>query len=524
MKKAFFIWLIFTLFALNAQEKSANSIYVILDGSGSMWQKLTDGEFKISAAKRVLSDFMQRDFEGFELAFRAYGHRRKGDCRDSELVIPFGESNAVIPKLKSFLKTVNPTGKTPISYSLRAALKDFGDRTGEIILISDGIETCDEDPCELVRLWREKNVQIKVHVVGLGLDKKSKNAMRCISEAAGTDYYDAGSADELAAGLKKIHERAVSAAFKLRGFDAAGNSMSIEGFLSQNGEEKFKVTSNGRNLIDSGKYQLTAGVMTRNGSLYQPMTDSVQIAETGETTKDVTVAVPPSVKSRFSDAGEKQRGSNITAYQNGKEVFKFRWIDEVYLDEGEYEFRAKPNPENELSVTETFAAGDHKEIVFEMVHTVQVYIKMIAAGSGAWFRQNYELWQNGEKKYRVHAHNGAQVLPGIYDLHLPHDISPYVHKGLEITNENEQTFEITVPVGHVTFIYQTVDGQRDKDKRCFVGREGSRKTKYHNAGQQYPLTPGKYYVNGWPKKMNYERVVFEVKEGVDIEVVMRANE
>ncbi len=513
------------IFSVFAGEKPAEAIYVILDGSGSMWQKLADGEFKIAAAKRVLNEFMQRDFEGFEMAFRAYGHRRKGDCRDSELIIPFGKSNAVIPKLTSFLKTVNPTGKTPISYSLRAALKDFGDRKGEIILISDGIETCDEDPCELVRLWREKNVQIKVHVVGLGLDEKSKNAMRCISDAAGTDYYDAGSATELAEGLKKIQERAVSAAFKLRGFDAEGNSMGIEGVLSQNGKEKFEVTSNGRFRIDSGKYQLTAGVRTRNGSLYKPVTDSVQIAESGETIKDVTVAVPPSVKAKFTDDDEKQRGSQVTAYQNGKEVFHFRWIDEVYLDEGEYEFRAKPNQENELSVTETFAAGDHKTIEFKMVHTVYVYFKLLASGSGIQYRHHCGLWQNGEKKYRVHSGNGARgVLPGTYDLHLESDLTPYIKENVVITEEDKQNFEIIVPSGHVTFIYQNADGSRDKDKRVFLGRGTDRQQITTQSGKKIALIPGTYNAVGWRKKRGYEKVVFEINAGEEKEVVLRAKQ
>ena len=57
----------------------------------------------------------------------------------------------------------------------------MGERPGEIILISDGIETCDEDPCELVRSWAEKDIAIKVHVVGLGLDEKERTAMQCIA-------------------------------------------------------------------------------------------------------------------------------------------------------------------------------------------------------------------------------------------------------------------------------------------------------------------------------------------------------
>ena len=121
-------------------------------------------------------------------------------------------------------------------------------------------------------------------------------------------------------------------------------------------------------------------------------------------------------------------------------------------------------------MTEAFAAGDHKELVFKMVHTVKVKIKMVALGSGTWFRENYELWQEGEEKYRVHMINGARVLPGIYDLHLTNKLTPYVEPGIVVTAEDEQSFEITLPFVHVTVIYNTADDTRDTDNRCFVGR------------------------------------------------------
>lgn len=504
-----------------AQEKS-DAIYIIFDASGSMWQKLADGAFKIDVAKQVLQDFVAGDFAGYELAFRAYGHRSKGDCRDSELIIQFGAPEKAVAKLKGFMGSVNPMGKTPISFSLREALKDFGDRRGEIILISDGEETCDDDPCTLVRAWNEQQVKIKVHVVGLGLDEKSKAAMECISTAAGTEYRDAGSASELAEGLKKIQQQTAWAGFNLDGVDEKGQRIRVQGNLSRAGKELFKVSDNGYNRVEAGEYTLTAGVMTKNGHLYKPVTQTVRVAEKGETRVKVQVVTPPSVKAKFSEEGEQQRGALITAYQNGREVFKFRGIDEAYVDEGTYEFRAKPNAENELSVTETFAAGDRKEILFQMTHTVRATFKMQASGSGIWFRENYELWQSGDMKYKVHVANGALVLPGTYELRLPNELTPYAKPGIIITGDNEQHFDITVPVGHVTVIYQKADGTRDKDDHCFIGRGPTQKGVFKNAGQKVPLTPGTYNVAGWTQKGNYERVVFEVKEGDDKEVILRA--
>ncbi len=529
-----------------SQEDPSGSIYIILDSSGSMWGELPDKSRKVETAKKVLKEYVAGDFEGYELAFRVYGHRKKGDCLDSELLIPFGEPDQVISELTQSIDSIKPLGKTPITYSLQEALKDFGDRQGEIILISDGIETCDADPCELVREWREKDVKIKVHVVGLGLDEKSKAAMQCISDAAGTEYHDASSASELSEGLTKIKEEAAlverkkepktHAALIIIGVDSLGNKIRVEGTVSREGEDSIEVSSNGRNIIKGGDYNLEVGVLTRNGNLYKPVTKPITVADSGETKIEIVIEVPPSVKAKFLDGDKVQRGSQIYAYQDGKkkEVFKFRPQDEVYIDEGTYEFRSKPNEENDLSVTESFKAGDSKELVFNMVHTVHVYIKMVASGTGELYRENYELWKNGKKEYLVHMSNGARVLPGTYDLILPNRLFWYTKEDVSISEEDEQEIDVTVPTGYITFVYHNADGTRDKDDRVFVtsvSLENGTVPRYSkgifkNGGEKIPFLPGKYSVGGWAHKSSkgdgtYPDVEFEVNDGDDKEVIIK---
>ncbi len=509
-----------------------DAVYLIFDASGSMWGELPDKSRKVTVAKQVLQDFVAGDFAGYDLALRVYGHRREGDCRDSQLVVPFGPPEQAVGQVQAFMQGLNPLGKTPISYSLRQALEDFGARGGEIILISDGIETCDEDPCALVRAWREKDIPIRMHVVGLGLDEQAKTAMQCIAEAAGTEYRDAADAATLAEGLQKIQEetkaapppRAVTTGFFLKGRDAEGRAMRVAGTLSRDGKELFEVVSHRRNQVESGAYTLTAGVPTANGTLYQPVTKQVEARPEGETTVEVEVAVPPSVYAVFKDPKAPQRGSLVSAFQQGKEAFKFRWIDTVYVEPGTYEFRARPNADNDLSVTAAVAPGERKAIVFEMARTVVVTIKMLASGSGQWFRQNYELWQDGEKKYGVHLSNGARARPGTYDLHLPSELTPYVHAGLVVTDEDKQHYDITVPAGHVTVHYLKADGTRDKEDRIWFARleEGKRPREVINgSGKQIALTPGRYRLKGWSHKGTYDLVEFDVQEGDDKVVVLR---
>ena len=135
-----------------AQEAgSRRPLYIIFDGSNSMWGELPDASRKIEVAKEVFRDLDASLFRNRDVALRIYGHRRAGDCSDSELAVPFGAAEDALSTMADRIDGVTPRGKTPITRSLQAAQEDFGDREGDILLISDGIETCDPDPCDLVQ-------------------------------------------------------------------------------------------------------------------------------------------------------------------------------------------------------------------------------------------------------------------------------------------------------------------------------------------------------------------------------------
>jgi hypothetical protein len=502
-------------------QASPSGIYIIFDGSGSMWGQLEDESYKIHVAKSVLQEFVSRDFPGRELALRAYGHRRERDCDDTELVVPFSPPATAADRFRAFLQRINPLGRTPITKSLRAALQDFGEREGEIILISDGIETCNDDPCALMNEWRSKNVAVRVHVVGFGVEEKEKAALQCIADAAGTEYHDAQTAESLAGGLSSIYAQSITSGFRLIGRDPAGNTVRVEGRLAAN-SKAFDVRSHARNQVDAGEYELVAGIRTANGSLYQPITTRASVSEEGETVLEVEVPRPPTVHARFMDTAGDQRGSLVYAFQDGAEVFRFRWIDTVFADPGDYEFRTAPNADNRLSVTATIAAGEQKEIVFRLARTVQATFRMEASESGIWFRENYELWQNGELAYKVHVSNGARVLPGTYDLRLPNRLGTYVKEGLVITDDDAQRFTVTVPVGHVTFVYLKPDGSRDSEDRVFVSTATGAERVFKRSGERHPLIPGTYTVMGWSRKGEYDVVTFDVALGKDKEIVLQA--
>ena len=160
-------------------------ILFLVDGSGSMlgnWE----GTSRMGAAKRLLSDLVDslRENTQVELALRVYGHqyhRRLQNCQDTKLEVGFRRDNhdAIISKLK----VIQPQGTTPISYSLQELQKDFPDDASFrniVIIITDGLESCDGDPCEVSRSLQKKQIFLRPFVIGLGMNKSFDEQFNCL--------------------------------------------------------------------------------------------------------------------------------------------------------------------------------------------------------------------------------------------------------------------------------------------------------------------------------------------------------
>ncbi|MEP7171077.1 MAG: VWA domain-containing protein, partial [Bacteroidota bacterium] len=172
------------------QPKPLTRILFLFDDSQSMmvkWQSNT----KFEIAKKLLSemvDSLQR-VDNLELALRVYGHTKRfppQDCDDTRLEVPFGRMNSF--QIKKKLNQIQPSGTTPIAASLQECGKDFPEDPSRniIILITDGIEECNGDPCAVSYALQKKGIVLKPFVIGLGITKDFAKTFECV----GT-YYDA---------------------------------------------------------------------------------------------------------------------------------------------------------------------------------------------------------------------------------------------------------------------------------------------------------------------------------------------
>ncbi len=171
----------------------------VFDDSFSMFGDWHSGK-KIEIAKKLMSEFLDSLYNStspdLEIALRCYGHQFSlwpgpVNCEDSKLEVPFGPVLVSVPKMKKVINSLTPTGTTPIAYSLGRSAFDFpADKNSRnvIILITDGIEECNGDPCAVSLELQKKGVMIKPFVIGIGLDVKFADAFKCVGR-----YYDASS-------------------------------------------------------------------------------------------------------------------------------------------------------------------------------------------------------------------------------------------------------------------------------------------------------------------------------------------
>jgi hypothetical protein len=195
--------------AASAPEESASpgNLMFILDASGSMWGQV-EGTAKIVIAKEVLTDLIQGLPDDAVVGLVTYGHRRKGDCDDVEELIPLGPLNK--QEMIAQVQKLNPKGKTPISRSVRLTaerIKHLEDET-TIILVSDGKETCDPDPCGLVKELKASGIKFIMHVIGFDVTEEEKQELECMALEGGGQYYTAGNAKDFQLAAQEVVKKA----------------------------------------------------------------------------------------------------------------------------------------------------------------------------------------------------------------------------------------------------------------------------------------------------------------------------
>ncbi len=192
-----------------ASDAVAGRAMIVLDGSGSMWAPV-NGRARIEVAREALGELLKGWDPKVEVGLMSYGHRRKNDCSDIEVLAPAGKVDAA--KLTAIAQRIVPQGMTPLSAAVKQAAESlkYTEQRATVILISDGIETCRADPCALGAELKKLGVEFKAHVIGFAVQRQDEGGLRCLAAATGGKYYTAGDAAQLREALRSAGQEAAA--------------------------------------------------------------------------------------------------------------------------------------------------------------------------------------------------------------------------------------------------------------------------------------------------------------------------
>ncbi|MEP4769219.1 MAG: VWA domain-containing protein [Roseibium sp.] len=202
------IALFFFAFHLNAHSLSAQTpndrAIIVFDASGSMWGQI-DGKSKIEIARETLDRFVGALPQDLQLGMIAYGHNRKGDCSDIETMVNIGPASTTGQSIAQSVRRISPKGKTPLTEAVRTAAEQlrYTEDKASVILVTDGVETCNANPCALADQLEQIGVDFTAHVIAFDLSDEEGKQVACLAENTGGLYLKAGNADELTAALNK---------------------------------------------------------------------------------------------------------------------------------------------------------------------------------------------------------------------------------------------------------------------------------------------------------------------------------
>lgn len=383
---------------------------IVLDGSGSMWGQI-DGRAKLEIAREALAEVLSGLPAETEIGLMAYGHRTKGDCADIELIVPPAAGTG--PAIIEAANAMKFLGKTPLSDAVRMAAEELRstEEKATVILITDGIETCNADPCALGAELEQSGVDFTAHVVGFGLTAEEGRAVACLAENTGGKYIEAADAGGLVEALQTavaepepepepqpvLPEKNVVVTLRL----TADGPEIIDGpILNHTHFEFWTVGSDGRAaefVNTSIAYQLTGSVppgsyIMRSINGPTELDQPVEISATGLSTPEVVLnAGILSIKVLSEEGGTPDQNGYFEMVGNGVQTGGYGegWI---VFPAGKYDLSTRLGEMN-ASEAVTITAGEVLERTIILGVGVPVFTAYYAEGVPVDGSQSFDVFE-----------------------------------------------------------------------------------------------------------------------------------
>lgn len=152
----------------------SGAIELILDASGSMLQRMPDGQRRIAVAHDALAELVNSSLpSGMPFAYRAFG--LAVDACQSDLLLPFGPLDPAVAEAAIRNTPAINLAKTAIAQSLALAAEDLASIKPPrvVVLVTDGDETCDGDVAAEISRIAESGIDLRLTIVGFAIDDEA---------------------------------------------------------------------------------------------------------------------------------------------------------------------------------------------------------------------------------------------------------------------------------------------------------------------------------------------------------------
>ena len=157
-----------------------------------MWDRW-QSDSKIKVTQQVLLKFLDSiaNQHNIEVALRVFGHLNRNSY-GTRLEVPFEKDNNY--KIQSKIKTLVPNGACTAASALSSSLNDFPTTVGEpgrmksgtdnqsrniILIITDGMDDCDGNICDVARQVQMSGVIVQTFILGIGNKKDFQHSLDC---------------------------------------------------------------------------------------------------------------------------------------------------------------------------------------------------------------------------------------------------------------------------------------------------------------------------------------------------------
>ena len=198
--------------AIAQQQKQhlTTRVLFIFDASFSMsdrWQN----DIKMDVAKKILTEIIDsiRNVPDLQMGLRTLGAEHslypERDCHDTRLVVPIAANSATTIEYE--IQKIQPMGTTPLAYTLGQCADDFKpcDNCHDvIILLTDGIEECGGDPCEVAKQLHARGINLRPFIIGIG-NEDFAGTYNCVGK-----FYDVKKEQNFKNALKIVISQALN--------------------------------------------------------------------------------------------------------------------------------------------------------------------------------------------------------------------------------------------------------------------------------------------------------------------------